>query len=175
MESYTNRELVDTIADAVRDANQVERVMLRGVDNSDFSEDDRNKLRISSRDLKNQVEDLDKSRRIMLRLVRHHRSDQVHKLEDMLTATKEAKDLFRGMSIAARARESSSDSSSSGSSSGAAPSWGSRGHYSRFVPRSATRVASGKKRTKRKKTKRKRSGKKRARTKHSKRKVTRRR
>jgi len=146
------RQLVNNILDAVNDAENVETVLSHGTGNENFSGDSRNKLRVSARELKNLIEDLSKPRDRLRRLAIDHPSDQMGKLRKLEEATKEAKDLFRGISIAAR--ESSSDSSSSSSSSGAAPSWGSRGHYSRFVPRSATRVASGKKRTKRKKTKR---------------------
>lgn len=148
------RQLVNNIVDAVNDAENVETVLSHGTGNENFSGDSRNKLRVSARELKILIEDLSKPRNRLRRLARDHPSDQMSKLRELEEATKEAKDLFRGISIAARARESSSDSSSSSSSSGAAPSWGSRGHYSRFVPRSATRAASGKKRTKRKKTRR---------------------
>ncbi len=149
------RELVNNIVDAVNDAENVETVLSHGTGNENFSGDSRNKLRVSARELKNLIEDLSKPRNRLRRLARDHPSDQMGKLRELEEATKEAKDLFRGISIAARARESSSDSSSSGSSSGAAPSWGSRGHYSRFVPRSAARAASGRKRSKKRKTRRK--------------------
>lgn len=149
------RQLVNNIVDAVNDAENVETVLSHGTGNENFSGDSRNKLRVSARELKNLIEDLSKPRNRLRRLARDHPSDQMGKLRELEEATKEAKDLFRGISIAARARESSSDSSSSGSSSGAAPSWGSRGHYSRFVPRSAARAASGRKRSKKRKTRRK--------------------
>ena len=161
------RELVNKIVDAVMDAENVETVLTHGTGNEDFSEDSRNKLRVSARELQNLIDDLSKPRNTLRRLARDHADDQMAKLRELEEATREAKALFRGISIAARARESSSDSSSSqssssqssssGSSSGAAPSWGSRGHYSRFVPRSAARAASGRKRSRRKKTRRRKA------------------
>ena len=153
------RELVNKIVDAVNDAEDVETVLNDGASNERFSGDSRNKLRVSARELQNLIDDLSKPRNTLRRLARDHAADQMAKLRELEEATREAKALFRGISIAARARESSSDSSSSqssssGSSSGAAPSWGSRGYYSRFVPRSAARAASGRKRSRRKKTRR---------------------
>ena len=175
MSVYTNRELLDATLDAVRNAKEVNRVVLRGAENDDFSEDGRNKLRVASRELISRIDDLDKPRRAMRRLIQDHHSDQLRKLEELQTATGEAKGLFRELSIAAAPSETDTDSDSDTSSAEELPAWGPRGHYSRFVPRGATRTSGGKKRTKRKATKRRPQKKRKTKKSNRKKRVTKRR
>ena len=174
MESRRNRELVDAITEAISEATRVEERVRIEIDNEDFSGDDRNKLRVSSRRLESQIEDLDRPRGDLLRLVRHDHAEQTRKLENLVATTEEA------LAVIDNADRSRSSSVSSGSDSDSdddfyRPAWGSRGHYSRFVPRGATRTSGGKKRTKRKATKRRPQKKRKTKKSHRKKRVTRRR
>ena len=177
MESLTDDQLVDRITTATSDAKAVESVLHRGVDNASFTQDDRNKLRVSARDLGDSIGDLDKGENEMRRLVRSHRSDQIGKLEELETRTDDAKNLFRGISRASRAASrpiptramlfsvlpaslapQSPATTSSASGVGLTAPAG-RGHYSGFVrPRRGGKKRKTKKRkTKKRKSKRRKS------------------